>query len=158
MKTIILDKIQIERIIMRVSYQIIERCFEEKSITIIGIKPRGIWVANTLKDSLSKISTLKIEVLAVEAEDQADFDNKLSSIENQCVVLVDDILKSGRTMMLAASRIALKSPSQLLTACLVDRKHRKFPIQSDFTGLSLATTIQEHLTLDIEGGPIIYLN
>lgn len=158
MTTVILDKTQIERIIMRISYQIVERCFEEKSIILVGVKPRGIWVANQLSASLSRISDMNIKVVAVTAEDQADFDNMLSNIENECVVLVDDILNSGTTMMLAAARISLKSPSQLLTACLVDRKHRKFPIHSDFTGLSLATTIQEHLTLDIEGGPVIYLN
>jgi pyrimidine operon attenuation protein/uracil phosphoribosyltransferase len=158
MKTIILDETQIERIIKRISYQIVEQCFEEEAIILVGIKPRGIWVVNQLNQTLKEISELSIEVVSVIAENQADFDKISLTVAGKCIILVDDILKSGTTMMLAAARISLMHPSRLLTACLVDRKHRKFPIQSDFTGLSLATTIQEHLTLDIEGGPVIYLN
>lgn len=158
MKTTILDKTQIERILKRIAYQIVEQCFEEKSIILVGVKPRGVWVAEQLKASLNEISSIEVELFFVTAELQDDFEKESPTIANNCVILVDDILNSGTTMMLAASRLALKHPSRLLTACLVDRKHRKFPIQSDFTGLSLATTIQEHLTLDIEAGPIIYLN
>lgn len=158
MKTTILDKTQIERILKRIAYQIVEQCFEEKSIILVGVKPRGVWVAEQLKSSLNQISNVEVSLFFVTAEFQDDFEKESPAIENNCVILVDDILNSGTTMMLAASRLALKRPSRLLTACLVDRKHRKFPIQSDFTGMSLATTIQEHLTLDIEAGPIIYLN
>jgi len=158
MKTTILDKTQIERILKRIAYQIVEQCFEEKSIILVGVKPRGVWVAEKLKSSLNQISNVEVSLFFVTAEFQDDFEKESPAIENNCVILVDDILNSGTTMMLAASRLALKRPSRLLTACLVDRKHRKFPIQSDFTGMSLATTIQEHLTLDIEAGPIIYLN
>jgi pyrimidine operon attenuation protein / uracil phosphoribosyltransferase len=158
MKTTILNNTQIERILKRIAYQIIEQCFEEKSIILVGVKPRGVWVAEQLKASLNQISNIEVSLFFVTAEIQEDFEKEQPAIENNCVILVDDILNSGTTMMLAASRLALKRPSRLLTACLVDRKHRKFPVQSDFTGMSLATTIQEHLTLDIEAGPIIYLN
>ena len=109
---------------------------------MVGVKPRGVWVAEQLKASLNEISKIEVELVFVTAEIQDDFEKEQPSIANNCIILVDDILNSGTTMMLAASRLALKRPSRLLTACLVDRKHRKFPIQSDFTGLSLATTIQ----------------
>ena len=158
MKTVILDKTQIERILRRIAYQIVEQCFNETEIVLVGIKPRGVWVANQLLDNLKSISELKVSMVTVTAEVPEDFIKIANTVENACLILVDDILNSGTTLMLAASRIVLLNPKRVLTACLVDRKHRKFPIQSDFTGLSLATTIQEHLTLDIENGPMIFLN
>lgn len=158
MKTIILNQMQIERIIKRIAYQIVEHAYEEATITMVGIKPRGVWVVKKLQEELNSLASFNIELCVVTAESQEDFDAIKNQVESRLVVLTDDILKSGETMMLAASRISLMNPKRLITACLVDRKHRRFPIHSDFTGLSLATTIQEHLTLDIDNGPVIYLD
>lgn len=158
MKTVILDQTQIERIIRRIAHQIVEHCFEEPEIIIIGIKPRGTWVAQQIDAQLKSLINTPITMLSVNADSKDDFDSIASQITGKCLIIVDDILNSGKTMMHTAAHISLRNPSKLITACLVDRLHRKFPIHSDFTGLSLATTLQEHLTLDIENGPIIFLN
>lgn len=157
METTILDTTKINRIIRRIAYQCIEACYEEPSILIVGIKPRGVWVAEQISENLAELSTIPFKIIAIDTNDEHALDGYLPEITNGCVLLVDDIINSGRTMMEAASQIMAHTPRRLITACLVDRKHRRFPIHSDFTGLSLATTIREHLSLIIEKDPIIVL-
>ncbi|MEZ4722941.1 MAG: phosphoribosyltransferase family protein [Flavobacteriales bacterium] len=154
MKTVILNSDQIARITKRIALQIIETCYSEKSLLIGGIKPRGEWVAKEVITHLSDISDIPYSYFDVDP-----YDIKIPEInfKDQCVILVDDIVNSGNTMMKSASMISLQDPKRLMTVCLVDRMHRKFPIMVDFTGLSLATTIQEHLSLKTGSKPEIIL-
>jgi len=157
MRTIILDHQRIDRIIKRIAHQVVEHCYTQDRIIVVGIKPRGTWVADQIVAQLKDIAPMQIDqhTIDVDAIDSASL--VAAKIKGQYVVLVDDVIKSGHTMMLAASALMKFEPSMLITASLVDRKHRKFPIQSDFTGLSLATTIQEHLKLEIKPKPTLYL-
>jgi len=157
MKTIILDDTRIERTIKRIAFQIVEHCHEHDAITLIGLKPRGVWVAEKIQVALNEISEFKVNFGAIDIDDLSALHGIAGSVEGQSVVLVDDVIKSGETMMIAASAIVNLKPQMLITACLVDRKHRRFPIQCDFTGLSLATTMQEHIQLMIKPKPTIYL-
>ncbi|MEQ9186676.1 MAG: phosphoribosyltransferase family protein [Cryomorphaceae bacterium] len=157
MQTIIMDDVRIERTLKRIAFQILENCYQEEEITIIGIQPRGVWVAQQLIKNIGKISKLKVKKASINVDDLGDFASLKSSISGRSVVLVDDVVKSGHTMMQAASAISNYEPAFLMTACLVDRKHRRFPVQSDFTGLSLATTLQEHIRLVIDPKPTIFL-
>ncbi|HAQ70808.1 MAG TPA: hypothetical protein DCR48_07525 [Flavobacteriales bacterium] len=157
MKTIILDHTRIERTVKRIAFQILEHCHEDTEITLIGVKPRGVWVAKQIESALSEISEFKVSFGEIEVENLGDLNSLESIITGKSIILIDDVIKSGETMMIAASAIVNLKPKLLITACLVDRKHRRFPIQSDFTGLSLATTIQEHIRLVIDPVPTIYL-
>lgn len=157
MKTVILDTAKINRILKRIAYQIVEACYEEDDLLIVGIMPRGVWVAEQLKSNLDQLSKIPSRVVAIDTDQPGAFPVKGDELENKCVVLVDDIINSGKTMMNAASLLMEHDVKRLITACLVDRKHRSFPIQSDFTGLSLATTIREHLSLITQDEPVIVL-
>ncbi len=157
MKTIIMDDVRIERTLKRIAFQILENCYQEEEVTVIGIEPRGVWVAAQLIKNIGMISKLKVKNATIDVESLDDMNKLSASIRGRSVVLVDDVVKSGDTMMRAASAISEQGPKVLITACLVDRKHRRFPIQSDLTGLSLATTLQEHIQLVIEPKPTIYL-
>ncbi|MEX2595963.1 MAG: phosphoribosyltransferase family protein [Salibacteraceae bacterium] len=157
MKTVILEHTRIERILKRIAYQILEHCFAEKGITLIGIEPRGVWVATQLEQHLAEISSFEVYKASMDIEKQSKADSLEQHIKGRSVILVDDVLNSGHTMMMAAAFIAQHDPKLLITACLVDRKHRRFPIKSDFTGLSLATTLQEHISLEFKPKPTIYL-
>jgi len=152
-----MDKVRIERTLKRIAYQILEHCYQEKEITLIGIEPRGVWVSDQLTQWIKEISPMKVAQLKFNSERPEDVESMDAMIKGRCVILVDDVIKSGLTMMQAASAITAHQPRYLITASLVDRKHRRFPIQCDFTGLSLATTIQEHIQLVIEPNPVIYL-
>lgn len=157
MKTTILDTTKINRILRRIAYQCVEACYDEEMILIVGVKPRGVWVAEQIANHLKDLSSIKHTIVAMEADDDQVLREHAETIKNGCVLLVDDIINSGLTMMQAAALVTAHEPRRLITACLVDRKHRRYPIHSDFTGLSLATTIQEHLSLIIEQEPIIVL-
>ncbi|HAW18745.1 MAG TPA: hypothetical protein DCX14_01050 [Flavobacteriales bacterium] len=153
MKTIVLNTEQINRIVTRIAYQVIEACPADSEVIIIGIEPRGSWVAERINSSLKEVGGIKSKMLAINPAES--FSNE--SFHNQVVLVVDDIVNSGATMMRVAGHVSLANPSRLMTACLVDRMHRRFPIQSDFTGLSLATTLMEHLSLQTGPAPLIHL-
>ncbi|MBT3647209.1 MAG: hypothetical protein HN542_03095 [Flavobacteriales bacterium] len=157
MKTVVLNPANIERILRRISYQIVESTEGDLEITLIGMMPRGAWVADQLVSHLSEISKVRVKRLDVDADDVETLSAESSAVKDKEVVLVDDIINSGVSMMRVAGAIMQFEPRCLITVSLVDRKHRKFPIKSDFTGLSLATTMQEHLRLEIKPKPTIYL-
>jgi len=157
MKTVILDTAKINRILKRIAYQVVEACYEEKALLIAGILPRGVWVAEQLKSNLDQLTGIPSRVMTIDPDIPHSVQEIKGELEQQCVILVDDIINSGETMMSAASMLMECNVKRLITACLVDRKHRNFPIQSDFTGLSLATTMQEHLSLVISDDPVIVL-
>lgn len=157
MKTVILDDAKIGRILKRIAYQVIEACHEEKALLIVGILPRGAWVAEQLKSNLDQLVRLPSEVETIDTENPDSIQRIQHKLQGTCVILVDDIINSGQTMMRAAALLMNHDVKRLITACLVDRKHRNFPIKSDFTGLSLATTMQEHLSLIVQDHPVIVL-
>jgi pyrimidine operon attenuation protein/uracil phosphoribosyltransferase len=157
MKTIILDSIRIERILQRIAFEILENCHSLERVTLIGILPRGEWVANSINENLSKTSNLKVDLLTLDISKLDELKLHQDLIAGGTVLLVDDVIKSGQTMMEAAAAIMQFMPKQLITISLVDRKHRRFPIHSDLTGLSLATTMQEHIHLEISPKPMVYL-
>jgi pyrimidine operon attenuation protein / uracil phosphoribosyltransferase len=157
MKTIILDASRIQRIIQRIAYQVMEHCYKQERITLIGLAPRGTWVADQVVEVLDEMAPFKIDQIALNTDALDALNEASEQIKGRYVILIDDVIKSGNTMMVAAGEIMRYEPHHLITASLVDRKHRRFPIQSDFTGLSLATTIQEHIRLVIEPEPTVFL-
>ena len=147
----ILSNKQIEQKINRLAHQIIENCFQEKKIHIIGIVGNGVTLANRLSLIITKNSDIKVnnfEIIINKSEPlskKIEFSSNLNSLENGFIILVDDVLNSGKTMQYALTEI-LKIPTKAIkTVALVDRKHRKFPIKADFVGLVLSTTLKERV-------------
>lgn len=152
-KTTVLNSERIRRIITRIAHQSIEACNGEGTLVVVGIQPRGPWVARQIAAAIEEMSDIQCEIIEYKSDDTLE-DQRL---ENKRVLLVDDIVNSGTTMMRAAGAIAQCGAGHVMTACLVDRMHRMFPISMDFTGLSLATTLQEHLKLMLGRHPTIIL-
>lgn len=150
-----MDTDRVERTLGRIAYQLMEQCHESDRVALIGIEPRGPWVANNLARLLENLGGPVPVCLSFNA-DSLKFSTSTENLP-KVMVVVDDILNTGRTMMAAISAAAALNPERLLTACLVDRQHRLFPVQCDFTGMSLATTMHEHLSLVIEPAPAILL-
>ncbi len=147
----ILSNKQIEQKINRLAHQIIENCFQEKIIHIIGIVGNGVTLANRLSLIITKNSDIKVnnfEIIINKSEPlskKIEFSSNINSLENGFIILVDDVLNSGKTMQYALTEI-LKIPTKAIkTVALVDRKHRKFPIKADFFGLVLSTTLKERV-------------
>ncbi|MGV3509360.1 MAG: phosphoribosyltransferase family protein [Sphingobacteriaceae bacterium] len=149
-KILILDKKQIQQKITRMAYQIWEDNLEENELIIAGIVNSGYTLAEYLQKEVQKISGIKVTLMKISLDKdishlKADTDLAIDACSNKVVILVDDVLNSGRTLAYGLG-VFLNIPlKKLRTAVLVNRSHRNFPISSDYTGLDLATVIKEHV-------------
>ena len=163
-KTLILNHEDILQKINRMSWQIWENYTGVAKLVIIGVENKGSIVASLLHEKLSEISNLDVHLghVAVDKDDPT-----LDNISLKCdedlsgasVVLVDDVLNSGKTLMYSTLPILAQNPRSLHTAILANRDHTRFPIKADYVGISLATTLQEHIhfTRDESGEMNVYL-
>ena len=156
-KSIILTDQQINNKIRRIAFQIFENNIDEKNIVIAGIKNKGFILAQKLKDVLEEISSIKVQLCEVrinKKSPQEKIETSLNSNEykNQSLVLVDDVLNSGTTLIYAVKHFLEVPLKQFKTAVLVNRNHKKYPIKADFKGISLSTSLQEHISVEFKKG------
>ena len=148
--TIILDHNQIHQKIKRIAYQIYEANSFEDEIIIAGIQGNGVYFAQQLAKSLQQISSLKVilcEVLIDKKKPLGPISTNIDIKEyiNKPIVLVDDVLNSGTTLMYGVKYFLEVPLKRFKTAVLVNRNHKKYPIKADFKGISLSTSIKEHV-------------
>lgn len=148
----ILSQDQIDNIVKRIAYQIHERNNNESHIFLIGVHKNGYTLAKLINRELKLISksTIKLCSIKINKKDpfekiESDFD--LLKLKNKSVVLIDDVLNSGKTLIYAAKFILDIPLSNFKTAVLIDRNHKKFPIKIDFKGISLSTSIEENVNV-----------
>jgi pyrimidine operon attenuation protein/uracil phosphoribosyltransferase len=161
----ILDTVQIKQKLNRLAYEVYENNFDEKGLLVVGIEGNGYKVAALLAEKLKEISGKSIQLgkITVSKEKPWDsdpkFDFKEKDFTNKVIILVDDVLNSGKTLIYAVKIFLDKPVKKLSTVILVDRSHRRFPVQADFVGLRLSTTLQEHIEADFskKGSEAVYL-
>ena len=163
-RTKILDKNQLQQKVNRLAWQIYERNYLESEIIVVGIQKRGVELAKRISKLIRSISNIKV----IEATVQLDKDNPFDSdlvfsltaidIENKVVVLVDDVLNSGKTLMHASSEFLTVPLVKLSTVVLVNRNHNRYPIKADYEGMSLSTTLQEHINVVFGKEEGVYLS
>jgi pyrimidine operon attenuation protein/uracil phosphoribosyltransferase len=155
---LVLDKNQIAQKINRIAYQILEDNLEEKEVILAGIWDRGYKLAIRIQSVLEQIADFKVTLLRVDLEKLnsklvAKTDLNESEWTGKVIILVDDVLNSGKTLTYGLG-VFLNTPhKRIRTVVLVDRSHKIFPIATDFVGLQLATILKEHVdvVLDVEG-------
>jgi pyrimidine operon attenuation protein/uracil phosphoribosyltransferase len=155
---LILDKTQIQQKINRIAYQILEDNLSEKDIVLAGIWDRGYKLALRLQKVLQEISSLHVILLRVDLEKtnsklvaRTDLDEL--KWKNKVIIIVDDVLNSGKTLAYGLG-VFLNTPhKKIRTVVLVDRSHKIFPIATDFVGLKMATVLKEQVdvVMDVEG-------
>lgn len=151
-QNIILTHQEIEHKIKRIAYQIYETFVEEESIILAGIASNGYILAEKLAVSLQSISTIKVvlcEVKIDKTNPNSEIQTSISSnvYKNKGIVLVDDVLNSGSTLMYGVKHFLDVPLKKFKTAVLVDRNHKKYPIKVDFKGISLSTSSHEHVSV-----------
>ncbi|MFN8299797.1 MAG: phosphoribosyltransferase family protein [Chitinophagales bacterium] len=150
-KTQILDTEEIKQKTRRIAYQIVEENYDEKELVIIGIQPNGYRYAAQLKKEIEQIDGMQVSLISLNLnkdkplEDKIELEASKKGLDNKTVILVDDVANTGKTMYYALKPIMEFSPRKVQAAVLVDRQHKLFPITPDFVGLSLSTTLQEHI-------------
>ena len=158
-KNKILDYQLIKKKIVRISLQIIEANSTDDEIIIAGIENNGFIIAQKICDELKKISEKKIRLCSIKIDKKNPRKEITVSLvkeqyENKSVVIVDDVLNSGSTLMYAVKYFLETKLKKLKTAVLVDRNHKKYPIKADYKGLSLSTSIQNHVEVSIDDNEI----
>mgnify|MGYP006172049191 FL=1 len=155
MHNIILNREEIQQKVTRISYQIYETFVDENEIIIAGIAKNGFLFAEKLANELSRISDLKITLCEVYIDKQNPQKEIKTSIskddyQNKGLVLVDDVLNSGTTLIYGVKHFLDVPLKKFKTAVLVDRNHKKYPIKADFKGISLSTSLKEHVQVVFE--------
>lgn len=150
---IILDNLQIKQKTRRIAFQILESNSKEKEVIIIGIVGNGYLFAKMIVNELKKISDLKITICEVFINKKNPLDKITSSLDeddykNKSIVLVDDVLNSGATLIYGIKYFLNVPLKRFKTAVLVNRNHKKYPVKADFKGISLSTSIKEHIIVE----------
>ena len=164
-KNIILTNQEIEHKIKRIAYQIYETFVDEEEIVIAGIATNGFIFAKKIAQALETITSLKVSLCEVQINKQnpeLPIHTSLSkeNYSNKGLVLVDDVLNSGTTLIYAVRHFIDVPLKKFKTAVLVDRNHKKYPVKADFKGISLSTSLLEHVQVvfDEDGSSYAYLS
>jgi len=162
-QNLILNSTQIEHKIRRIAYQIYETFPNEKEVVIAGINGNGYVFAEKLTKVLSEISPIQVLICEIKINKKKPMEKIGTSLseneyKNKAVVIVDDVLHSGTTLIYGVKHFLEVPLKKLKTAVLVDRSHKKYPIKADFKGISLSTSLQEHVSVSFDkDSPGIYL-
>jgi len=151
----ILDHTAIEQKINRLAFEILENTFEEPVLFIGGICGNGFQMANALASILraNSVQTIHVFEIIVNKEEPWKDPIELSipdtDLKNGYILLVDDVLNSGKTMQYSLIKFLERATKSIKTVALVDRTHRRYPIKADFVGLSLSTTLKERVEVEM---------
>lgn len=151
----ILTQTQIKQKIERLAYQILENHFEEKEIILAGINHNGMTFAELLQKALQKITKIPIRLTQIRLNPAKPLHEPVTlgigaeELNARVIIVADDVANTGRTIFYAVKPILESLPKKVEIAVLVDRKHKSFPIAVDYVGMSLATTLQENIDVQI---------
>lgn len=163
-KTLILNALQCKQKIDRMAHEINENFFNANTLYIVGIAKRGYLIAELINEVLQDIGDFKTKLVQIDLDKDnpqltdASLGISLDKLNDQSVVLIDDVLNSGKTLVYALSHLLKANLKLIRTVTMVDRRHRRYPIKADFVGLTLSTTLQEHISVEFNGSEIeVYL-
>jgi len=156
-KSKILDAKAIDQKINRIAWQIYENNLEQKEIIIVGVSGRGERLAYILSKVLNRICSIKIKLGTIYLDKDNPYyseittDLDIDDYTNKVIVLVDDVLNSGKTLIYSSKYFLITPLIKLSTVVLIQRTHNRFPIKADYVGLSLATTLLLYITVCLDG-------
>ena len=153
----VVDDITMNRAITRITYEIIERNKDLSQIVLAGIKTRGVFIAKRIQQRLAQLEKIEIPVCEVDTKPFRD-DIKVKEdttvipvdITDRGVIIVDDVLYTGRTIRAAIDNLVSNGrPSRVSLAVLVDRGHRELPIRADYVGKNIPTSRREEIIVEM---------
>ncbi len=158
-KNLILSKEAAEKKMQRIALEIAGQLYGETDpLIIIGITGSGMVIAEKLFFLLQPLMQIPVQIISCQLNkrnpgtitysEEIDFNNKN-------VLLVDDVTNSGRTFLYALKPLLNYYPTRIQTMSLVERMHKSFPVKIDYIGLSIATTLQDHIQVEVENGEVL---
>lgn len=153
-KTLVLNHRQIEQKITRMAYEVYERNVKEEEILFAGLTGMGYVLAELVVEKLKSIAPFEISLIKVMLDKSQPKIGEVtlsgnSSLSDKSVILVDDVLNTGKTLVYALNPFLEARVKKLEVLVLVNRSHKLYPVAPDYTGFELATTLSEHITVDL---------
>lgn len=154
----IMDQAAITRSMTRIAHEIVERNKILEDVVLVGIKTRGVYLAQRLQTMIHQLYDVQLPLTALNIRPWRDDLNAVESIEPitldvkaKCVILVDDVLFTGRTIRAAMDGLVyFGRPKQIQLAVLVDRGHKEFPIKGDYVGKNIPTAYSEQVVVQLK--------
>jgi pyrimidine operon attenuation protein/uracil phosphoribosyltransferase len=154
----LLNQATAEEKMQRMALEIAEQLSEDEApLVLIGVRQSGMVIAEKIGAMLRPYIQVPIQVLSVTLDKQKPVDIKLSEevdLNGRNVILIDDVTNSGSTLLYALKPLLAFFPKRIQTLVLVERMHKHFPIKPDYVGLSVATTLQDHIQVVVEDGEV----
>jgi pyrimidine operon attenuation protein/uracil phosphoribosyltransferase len=138
----------------RMAYELVENNLDEQKIILVGIQENGSVIARNMEAILKNISTIQVQLIHLSLDKKNPGKVQLSEnadLDDSVIVIVDDVANSGKTMLYSLKPFLEFHPRKIQTLALVARTHKAFPIELDYVGLSVATTLQEHIYVEVNG-------
>jgi len=152
-KKYILDKAVAAKKLKRMAYEILENNTDEDYLVLAGIRESGSVVARNIQQLLGEISPVKTELITISLDKHHPKEvtiNKEMDFAGKVIVVIDDVTNSGKTLLFALKPFLSYQPKKIQTLVLVERSHKTFPVHPDYVGLSMATTLQEHIYVEVD--------
>lgn len=156
-RTLILDEEAVKRKIRRMALEIAEQNEGEQELVIAGIVGNGETIAACIAAELKNLVAVRLTTTIVQLDKREPRDVSLQpavDLDGKIILIADDVANTGRTLFYALKPFLSASPKKVQTLALVERSHKEFPVHTDYTGLSIATTLQEHIVVKTEGEKI----
>lgn len=153
----ILEPTVAARKLRRMAFQVAENNEGEEGLIIAGINGNGVVLAQSLLAELAQIIDMPLQLITIHLNKKAPLEATVSEaidFNGKNIIVVDDVSNSGKTLLYALKPFLSFLPKKIQTLVLVERSHKLFSIQPDYVGLSVATTLQEHIAVEIEGDKV----
>jgi pyrimidine operon attenuation protein/uracil phosphoribosyltransferase len=153
-KKYILTKEVAEKKLRRMALQVAEQNYEATQLILVGIRDNGSVIARKISTYLREVFEGEIKVIALTIDKKKPAEILLEpaiDFNDKTILLIDDVANSGSTMLYALKPLLNAYPKKIQTLALVERTHKSFPIDVDYVGLSISTTLDEHIYVEVEG-------
>lgn len=165
-RTLVMNSNQVNQRLNRLAWQVYEQCSDETEIVVAGIASNGYRLAEKIRTIVQSISGIRIDLIEMKINKENPLENPSISVSDpelfseKKIIIVDDVSNSGRTLMYGVKYFLAFPVKSIHTLVLVDRDHNRYPVKTNFVGLSLATTLQEHISVEMndDEGISVYLD
>ncbi len=153
-KNYILDQATAAKKLRRMAYEILENNTGEAALVLAGIRNSGTVMAQHIQLLLREISDIPTDLYTITLDKHLPAEVVLSKqghFDDKVIIVIDDVAMSGKTLLYAMKPFLAFHPKKIQTLVLVERSHKAFPLKPDYVGLSISTTLQEHIYVETEG-------
>ena len=150
----ILNQALAEQKMRRMALEIVEKNYGEQELILAGIRVSGSVVARNIQKMIAAVSDIKTELITINLDKWQPREIRLSQsfdFENKVIIIIDDVSNSGKTLLYSIKPFLDFLPKKIQSLVLVERSHNTFPVHPDYVGISISTTLQEHIFVEVDG-------